>query len=240
MPDEGDLAKYGRASVRSGSSSAHTTGRASPHASVRARARCSRRQSERSPRGARPESGSPPDRASFWLARPARGPRRARRVRLRRRTGSGGAVRRERRQAGAPPGRGPGTRRAQRERRQQGHEEHEESDEQKEDDGKKGTKGNVESTRCRSRSRPRAGSSRLGTMPPLRSRASTGTAAPPQREHPQARAHTKGQSLDSGGSEPGRHRIGVVPSRPVERERGGTCRRHQSHRRRCEPRYSRG
>ena len=88
------------------------------------------------------ESGSPPDRASFRLARSVRGPRRARRVRPRRRTGSSGAARRERRQAGAPPGRGPGTRRAQRERRRQGHEEHEERDEQYEDDGRKGTKGN--------------------------------------------------------------------------------------------------
>ena len=88
------------------------------------------------------EGGSPPDWASFWLARPVRGPRRARRVRPRRRTGSSGAARRQRRQAGAPPGRGPGTRRAQRERRQQGHEEHEERDEQHEDDGRKGTKGN--------------------------------------------------------------------------------------------------
>ena len=103
------------------------------------------------------EGGSPPDWASFWLARPVRGPRRARRVRPRRRTGSSGAARRERRQAGAPPGRGPGTRRAQRERRRQGHEEHEERDEQQEDNGRKGYEGKRESTRCRSRSRPRAG-----------------------------------------------------------------------------------
>ena len=73
-----------------------------------------------------------------------------------------------------------------------------------------------------------------------RSRASTGTAATPQREHPQARGHTTRESLDSDGSEPGTHRIGVAPSRPVETERGGTCRRQQSYWRRCEPRYSRG
>ena len=115
------------------------------------------------------EGGSPPDWASFWLARPVRGPRRARRVRPRRRTGSSGAARRERRQAGAPPGRGPRgaksttgtkttrTRRARGAGRTTGRRR------------KEGYQGKRESTRCRSRSRPRAGSSRLGAMPPMRS-----------------------------------------------------------------------
>ena len=75
---------------------------------------------------------------------------------------------------------------------------------------------------------------------PARPRASTGTAATPQREHPQARGHTTRQSLDSGESESGTHWIGVAPSRPVDAERGGTCRRQQSYWRRCERRYSRG
>ena len=113
-----------------------------PHASVRARARCSRRQSERPPRDAPPKAGrhrTGP--ASGWRGLFAgRGERdesgradgRDRAVPL----GASGAKRVRHRAEGL------GARRAQRERRRQGHEEHEERDEQQEDDGRKGTKGN--------------------------------------------------------------------------------------------------